>query len=257
MFDVPEGTLLCAVPAGGASPSETFASLIQVMVAADEYPLPIEATTPYTLPICLRGREGPLPAPVSGNLRYMMFTSGDTTYRRWWADRSIPDGTLSFRIAAPSTESRIAIERAPSLHSPTSIDVAIDGAATNSALFVCGGTANQFFSITHARGSVSMSVRVVTVGVAGGVPSGFMTSATGTLDGQSFTEDEYWNVVYMGGHHGWVHGFLIRFDEPIGTTCGLSIRMESYPDPSGTVTLLDCALEPGEMLPSIAVSSTG
>jgi hypothetical protein len=243
VLDVPEGTMLCAVPGGNGSPSETFAALMQTMVIAGEYPLAIENTTPYTLPLCMRGQDGPLPTPPSGTLRYMMFTIGDTTYRQWWADRSLPDGTLSFRIAGASTDDRIAIEPERSPLSSTSVDIAINGTVP-AQLFECGGPVTEVFQVTHARGSVTMSVRVVGMGIAGGAPYGLLRSASGSLDGQSFVQSDYFDLVYIGGHHGWTHRFLVRLEEPIGATCGFSIEVDTYPDPGGTLTLLDCTLAP-------------
>lgn len=69
--------------------------------------------------------------------------------------------------------------------------------------------------------------------------------AEGNLDGQSFRQNDYWKLAFTGGvQHYLNRHFLVLFNEPIGTSCGLKAEnLDVFlSDPPARLTTVRCDL---------------
>jgi len=46
-------------------------------------------------------------------------------------------------------------------------------------------------------------------------------AATGTLDGTTFIQTDYWKLVYLPAHHHFVRNFAVLFEGASSGACGL------------------------------------
>ena len=76
-------------------------------------------------------------------------------------------------------------------------------------------------------------------------PAAFVR-ASGTLDGASFDQKDYWKLIYRPAHHHFQRDFGVFFDAPISGACGLKMvgldpweGATTVPD----VELVDCDLK--------------
>ena len=85
---------------------------------------------------------------------------------------------------------------------------------------------------------------------------GAFISAEGELDGTSFAEDNFFQLIYRPGHHHFSRDFAILFDKPIGDACGLQIVgvVPQEGDMSPTISLVDCDL--GELESRVLTGAT-
>ena len=74
--------------------------------------------------------------------------------------------------------------------------------------------------------------------------TGAFVSATGTLDGEAFTQTEYFKLIYRPGHHHFSRNFGVLFDAPIGDVCGLRFEdVDPYAEtPTARISTTDCEL---------------
>ncbi len=80
----------------------------------------------------------------------------------------------------------------------------------------------QRHTVVFQGGQVVLDVRITgQVGVA--IMLAAFTSASGTLNGQAFTQTDYWKLVYSADHHHFTRNFAVLFDTPIGDACGLKV----------------------------------
>ena len=81
-----------------------------------------------------------------------------------------------------------------------------------------------------------------------GSSGGRFHSASGTLDGTAFSTEDFFQLVYLPGHHHFTRNFAVLFDAPIGKACG--IRIEAVNNLDGDVTAVvstaGCDLAPLE-----------
>lgn len=74
--------------------------------------------------------------------------------------------------------------------------------------------------------------------------AGAFVSASGTFDGESFEQTEYFRLIYRPDHHHFGRHFAVIFDAPIGDVCAL--RIEDFDPnaetPTATVSTADCDL---------------
>ena len=74
-------------------------------------------------------------------------------------------------------------------------------------------------------------------------PAAFVR-ASGSLDGQSFEQADYWKLIYNPSHHHFSRDFAVLFDAPIGSACGLkATEVDPWGDaPPAQVHTIDCEL---------------
>jgi len=235
------------------------------------YPLPDEqGDFTLTLPLCLMRGEPTANAAGDGSLTVVFEAFlGDTmktlTYRQplrlddqpltlecsWRVHQTtgrpnpqlILDDAL-FHGNGPDTAARYTL-------------CAAQGCQRPSELFRCGPTDLRTTSVTFDRGSATFSVSVIE-GIPGpSVPAG-LWQAEGTLDGTAFTQTDYYQLAHHPDHHNRNGGFIVRFDQSIGTACGLEIHV---PSTDGSILYeqlegwtIDCSGNQLEALDGLAVA---
>jgi hypothetical protein len=91
-------------------------------------------------------------------------------------------------------------------------------------------------------GDLTLDIRMG-VSMAATEPAAFVL-ATGTLDGQSFEQGDYWKLIYNPTHHHFSRDFAVLFDSPIGNACGLkAAELDPWGDqPPARVHTIACDL---------------
>jgi hypothetical protein len=102
-------------------------------------------------------------------------------------------------------------------------------------------------TIEFEGGRAVLEFRKEVRGIIAGTEPGAFVGASGELDGQSFTQTEYWKLVYNPRHHHVIRNFGVFFDEPIGSACGIKVEnvdpFENDPTVSDTtVHTINCDL---------------
>lgn len=111
----------------------------------------------------------------------------------------------------------------------------------------------ELYAVRFDRGRVELRVRVYpSFGPSG--PAA-LTRASGTLDGVSFVQEDFFKLAHRPDHHNHGGGFFVRFDAPIGDACGLELEVPSRDGGWATLggRLVDCAEETLEPLTGMAL----
>ena len=99
----------------------------------------------------------------------------------------------------------------------------------------------DLYAVRFDRWRVELRVRVYPA--FGPTGPAALTQAVGTLDGQSFTQSDFFKLAHRPDHHNHGGGFFVAFDDPIGGACGLEVEVPSR-DGGWAVLggrLVDCA----------------
>lgn len=111
----------------------------------------------------------------------------------------------------------------------------------------------ELYAVRFDRGRVELRVRVYpSFGPSG--PAA-LTRASGTLDGTSFVQEDYFKLAHRPDHHNHGGGFFVRFDAPIGDACGLELEVPSRDGGWATLggRLVDCSMQTLETLSGLAL----
>ena len=252
-LEVGDRALYCAIPSTpGPDPASVISHLSHVLLIEGDYKIPGESGTwSVRLPLCVRLPDPDVELTLDG-VGTLQVDHRSETYGnilRAWYDQNLV-GTqgdvwlLTGRINMTYDDSLppVRIDGDPKSSVTFGLKGPLDEWET--PMFGCGRgpSPDDFTTATFSGGYIYLGVEVVAVSVAGGVPTGFLRSASGVLDGVEFSQTDYWNLAYVGGHHGWVNDYYIRFDKRIGEACGLWVSDSRYPEYSAIVRLLDCDL---------------
>lgn len=231
---------------------QEYAAKAKLTVAAGTYPLAnTSGTYDFALPVCFESRPGEqIPAFAgAGKIKTIATTSSSTGFRSCDQVDTQPikvgDATSwSFTMVLaywswtgppqPPAWDGSVLEH-PSSGSP---DDKSPGYTTDFEL--CDGTdcddqwqdvkfeacnpdyPLQRHTVAFQGGQIVLDVRITgQVGVS--VMLAAFTSASGTLNGQAFTQNDYWKLVYSADHHHFIRNFAVLFDAPIGDACGLKV----------------------------------
>jgi hypothetical protein len=105
----------------------------------------------------------------------------------------------------------------------------------------------QKHTVTFEGGSIQLFIRMG-ASPASTEPALFHF-ASGTLDETGFSQDDYYKLIYNPEHHHFSRDFIVLFDSPISSACGLKVlNLDPWNEaPAGRVALVDCdLLEVGE-----------
>jgi hypothetical protein len=116
--------------------------------------------------------------------------------------------------------------------------------------YSCGSDRDRLLrdTITFFGGQLVLELRIG-IANAGTEPSSFVL-ASGTLDGTTFAQRDYWKLVYRPEHHHYYRHFAVLFDAPIAGACGL--KAEKVGDAAVSVHTINCDLS---NLASISVTT--
>ena len=97
--------------------------------------------------------------------------------------------------------------------------------------------------VTFTGGEITLDLRMGE-SMAATEPAAFVR-ASGTLDGQSFAQEDYWKLIYNPSHHHFSRDFAVLFDAPIGSVCGLKAsEVDPWGDPPlAQIHTIHCDLE--------------
>jgi hypothetical protein len=100
----------------------------------------------------------------------------------------------------------------------------------------------QKHTVTFAGGRVELYVRMG-VSMASTEPALFVRSL-GTLDTVDFEQQDYYRLIYNPEHHHFSRDFIVLFDQPISSACGLKVlNLDPWnDDPPGRAALVGCDL---------------
>jgi len=101
----------------------------------------------------------------------------------------------------------------------------------------------QRHTVTFTGGSMELELRIGQ-SFASTEPGAFL-AAHGTLDGEAFSQTDYWKLIYNPEHHHFERHLLVLLDTPRGNgTCGIRVDHLSAHEPSlmTRLTTVDCAL---------------
>jgi hypothetical protein len=76
-------------------------------------------------------------------------------------------------------------------------------------------------TVTFSGGQIVLDLRIGQ-SMASTEPAMFV-AASGTLDGTTFTQTDYWKLVYLPAHHHFVRSFAVLFQTSISGACGLKV----------------------------------
>lgn len=111
----------------------------------------------------------------------------------------------------------------------------------------------ELYAVRFDRGRVELRVRVY----ASFGPSGpaALTHASGTLDGASFVQTDFFKLAHRPDHHNHGGGFYVGFDAPIQGACGIELEVPSRDGGWATLggRLVSCAGETIEELSGLVL----
>jgi hypothetical protein len=252
-LEVGNRALFCAIPPlPRPDPASVLSSLSRLLLIEGTYEIPAESGEyPVRLPLCIKlpDENVELTQEEVGTLRVDHRTDTWGNSLRAWYEQDMlgPEGepwlvTGRINIGYEADLPPLAVDGSYD----SGVAFGLQGPADEWAtpMYGCGreSSPNDSISVTFTGGYVDLQVEVVSVSAAGGVPSGFLRSAIGRLEGTTFVQTDYWNLAYVGGHHGWENDYFLLFDQPIGQFCGMWITDARYPEFSAVVRILDCDL---------------
>jgi len=100
----------------------------------------------------------------------------------------------------------------------------------------------QKHTVTFEGGSVELYMRMGQ-SPASTEPAAFV-SGSGVLDGTSFSQEDFYRLIYNPEHHHFSRDFIVLFDAPISSACGILVQnLDPWnEDPPGRVALVGCDL---------------
>jgi hypothetical protein len=275
-LEVSEQALYCVIPGSpGPDAATMFASLARLLVLEGSYPVPSETGTyPTRLPLCVELANEAVPPSLGdvGELEVLLTSGGVGEFLRAWLRQPMVDetgggwtagariiGTYESELKPVRVDGTSGLDTS-NWHEPVTFTLQSPQDQWERSLHGCGSSPDptEVVEVEFPAGSTEMEVEVVSIVVAGGVPIGFLRKASGQLQGENFSQTNYWDLVYVGGHHGWVNDYFVRFDRPVADVCGLWITYISCcePDEGATVRLLGCDLSVTEEQRATGVNVT-
>jgi hypothetical protein len=102
------------------------------------------------------------------------------------------------------------------------------------------GVEDQRHDLTFEGGELGLTLRIGE-SFASTEPA-ILLKAEGSLDGEAFTQTDYWSLVYNPEHHHFSRDARVWLDQPIGEVCALeALGFDPWgEDPATTVRALGC-----------------
>jgi hypothetical protein len=231
---------------GGSNENRTIeqelAAKAKLHITAGTYPLPDKTGTySFALPVCFEFPSG-TEAPKFAGAGQVAATQSTFAPNVYYTDRisqpltSSTSNSLTFHATIDSAVPT-GTKRPPFVLDGSAYDYDSSGGYS---IQLCDGTTCSgkwsdvgFLScnptsyrlsetkVTFSGGTVTLDLRIGQ-SMASTEPAMFV-AASGTLDGSSFAQSNYWKLIYRPEHHHFVRHFAVLFDTAISGSCGLKI----------------------------------
>ena len=252
---------------GGSNENRTIeqelAAKGKLRIATGTYPLPeTSGTYDFALPVCFELPAGTT-APTfagAGQIRATQSTLSPDVYYSYRFSQPLASSASTAWIfqGTISNAAAVGANPAPFILDGSALDmvgssgysIAIcqgatcAGAWNDIGFLSCNPTGYRLSqsTVTFSGGQIALDLRIGQ-SMASTEPAMFV-AASGTLDGTTFTQTDYWKLVYSPAHHHFVRNFAVLFEASISGACG---RKVLNVDPSnGTqlpkVTTIQCDL---------------
>jgi hypothetical protein len=259
--EVTENALYCATFDESKTFEQTLASKAQLRFIPGTYKVPAaNGTAPFSLPYCVRFlKDGTQPIQKGTGTLKAEFSEfmGEFNYRFQYAQ--------PMEAAGVGWASEVMFQGPWEPSAPKPVSVAgqfIDSNAQHyTDYYLCQGAdcANasdrRFFNSCTAEGAATEHTHTLTFeggdiklilrigqSFASTEPGAFI-SGSGKLDGTAFTQTSYWKLIYVPEHHHFTRHFVVLFDQPIGSACGLKVEHVLSDTLDASVNLVDCDLK--------------
>jgi hypothetical protein len=263
VLEVTESALYCASFDEGRTLEEEPGFKAMLRVIEGTYPLPHqEGLGSLSLPVCVQMPAGQALPVMSGTGNVHSTTSNwqDTTYynhlleqpmedsngESWWLSATI---RLESTVPGEQPQALLLNGSAPAPWSGLGVDMALcpndaQSCSQGRRFLSCNPTSYrlQRHGLTFDGGNLNLEIRMGE-SMASTEPAAFVL-ASGSLDGQSFEQTDYWKLIYNPSHHHFSRNFAVLFDAPIGSVCGLkATEVDPWGDaPPAQVHTIDCEL---------------
>ncbi len=257
------GALYCASFSEHRSLEEEPAFKALLRVVPGSYPLPWAlGIATLALPVCFQMNDGQDPPLLdgAGNVHTSSSQFGPTTYFSHLLEQPLETagGDTWWLSGVIRMESEVVTEPPPPLQLDGSGGAPYGGPGAEFSLcpddpqscsggrrfLSCNPTSYrlQQHTVVFAGGEVILDVRMGE-SMAATEPAAFVRAA-GSLDGQSFEQEDYWKLIYNPTHHHFSRDFAVLFDSPIGDACGLrATEVDPWGDqPPTRVHTINCKL---------------
>lgn len=232
---------------------EELAAKVQLRVAPGMHHVPDSDTEPFALPACIRDRSGVAPVstgkltvqtlPGEGatthSLRFDQALNGDARRLQLTLEQTFDDGA-DIEFVLDGVES----EGFDSYQAMDLCEIDGDYCLPNITFTSCNYTTGELntHTVDFEGGQVTFDLRIGE-SFASTEPGAFV-AARGNYLGGSFTQDDYFKLVYHPAHHHFERAFVVLFDAPHGDVCGIEVSgLEPFGDdvPDRAFTV-DCEL---------------
>jgi hypothetical protein len=238
---------------------QELAAKAKIRIAAGTYPLPDQAGTySFAWPVCFEfppGKEAPKFAGAGQVLLKRSAYTSDEFYRYTETQPVTSSqstdlmfiGDLSDRTTPGAGLPPFVLDgRGPTLADTWDFVFMLchgkdcTGTWDEVWFYSCGSDRDRLLrdTITFSGGQLVLELRIGLAN-AGTEPSSFVL-ASGTLDGTTFEQRNYWKLVYRPDHHHFARHFAVLFDAPIAGACGL--KAEKVGDAAVSVHTINCDL---------------
>jgi hypothetical protein len=222
---------------------EELAAKAMLRFTEGMYPMPMDddGAFPFALPVCFQRAEVSSAFAMAGSGEAIASHSGTSTiYYNFHFGQPVDESTVDPDLTLVA---RINYSGPPS---GPATPVVLDGSEIDTS-----GTVYLSFMLCHdpdlcglpedvqftACNPVSYVLNRHTVAFDGGeivldlrkgispagTEPGAFVGASGTLDGEEFTQDDYFKLIYNPTHHHFSRDFAVLFDAPISGACGIEV----------------------------------
>jgi hypothetical protein len=252
---------------GGSNENRTIeqelAAKGKLRIATGTYPLPeTSGTYDFALPVCFELPAGTT-APTfagAGQIRATQSTLSTDVYYSYRFSQPLASSAATAWIfqGTISNAAAVGANPAPFILDGSALDMVgssgyslaicqgatCAGAWNDIGFLSCNPTGYRLSqsTVTFSGGQIALDLRIGQ-STASTEPAMFV-AASGTLDGTTFTQTDYWKLVYLPEHHHLVRNFAVLFEASISGACGLKVLNV---DPSNgaqlpKVTTIQCDL---------------
>jgi hypothetical protein len=240
---VTERAEYCGTSVENRTLEQELAAKAKLRIAAGTYPLPDQnGTYPFAWPVCFEfppGNEAPKFAGAGQILlkRTAYSTEEFISYRESQPLSSSQSKSLTFigdvsNFTTPGVSPPpVVLDGSPLFELSRNYTFMIcqdkdcTGKWNDLWFYSCGSDKDRLMrdTLTFSGGQLVLELRIGKSN-AGTEPSSFVL-ASGTLDGTTFTQTDYWKLVYRPDHHHYRRHYAVIFSNPIAGACGLKAEM--------------------------------
>ena len=253
---ISEDTLFCGESREDRSLDEEQAAKVQLRLMASALDFPIEGGAGViTLPACAAfapDEEG-LQSSGEGVLNMVPVTYGAESFFNLFIEQPMvgPDGTAwTLRVAMSGTGNPEQLDLhgdygGPFMDPQISVTLCLGDCADYTDQRLLGsctfeGVKDQRHDLTFEGGELGLTLRIGD-SFASTEPA-ILLKAEGTLNGEPFTQTDYWSLVYNPEHHHFSRDARVWLNPPVGEVCALeALGFDPWgEDPATTVRALGC-----------------